>query len=130
VNSREGVHMRVLVVEDEALLAAAIAEWLRGDTHAVDVVHDGDRALEHLAINDYDVVVLDRDLPVVHGDDVCRALAKVGFLRVNQKGSHVKLRNASGRNVIVPMHREIAEGTLRSIIRQSGLTVDEFLALL
>ena len=69
--------MRVLVVEDEALLAAAIAEWLRGDTHAVDVVHDGDRALEHLAINDYDVVVLDRDLPVVHGDDVCRSLVEM-----------------------------------------------------
>jgi len=70
--------MRVLVVEDEALLADAIAEWLRGDTHAVDVVHDGDQALEHLAVFDYDVVVLDRNLPVVHGDDVCRSLAETG----------------------------------------------------
>jgi DNA-binding response OmpR family regulator len=66
--------MRILVVEDEPLLAGAVAEWLRGDAHAVDVVHDGSAALERLTVHDYDVVVLDRDLPVVHGDDVCRAL--------------------------------------------------------
>ncbi|MEU8041545.1 response regulator transcription factor [Streptosporangium sp. NPDC049078] len=66
--------MRVLVVEDERVLAGAIAEWLRGETHAVDTAHDGAAALERIAVNDYDVVVLDRDLPVVHGDDVCREL--------------------------------------------------------
>jgi DNA-binding response OmpR family regulator len=66
--------MRVLVVEDEALLAGAIAEWLRQQSHAVDVAPDGGAALERLSVNDYDVVVLDRDLPVVHGDDVCRSL--------------------------------------------------------
>ncbi|GAA4436197.1 response regulator transcription factor [Phytohabitans houttuyneae] len=66
--------MRILVVEDEPLLAGAVAEWLRGDAHAVDVVHDGGAALERIEVNDYDVVVLDRDLPVVHGDDVCRAV--------------------------------------------------------
>jgi DNA-binding response OmpR family regulator len=64
--------MRILVVEDEPLLAGAVAEWLRGDAHAVDVAHDGGAALERLDINDYDVVVLDRDLPVIHGDEVCR----------------------------------------------------------
>ncbi|MEQ4205700.1 response regulator transcription factor [Actinopolymorpha sp. B17G11] len=68
--------MRVLVVEDERLLAEAIAEWLRGDAHAVDVALDGDAALERLAVHDYDVVVLDRDLPIVHGDDVCRTLVE------------------------------------------------------
>ncbi|NUP32328.1 MAG: response regulator transcription factor [Streptomycetaceae bacterium] len=67
--------MRILVVEDEPLFADAVAEWLRGDAHAVDVVHDGGAALENLAVHDYDVVVLDRDLPVVHGDDVCRSIA-------------------------------------------------------
>jgi DNA-binding response OmpR family regulator len=67
--------MRILVVEDEPLLAGAVAEWLRGDAHAVDVVHDGGAALERIDVHDYDVVVLDRDLPVVHGDDVCRAVA-------------------------------------------------------
>jgi DNA-binding response OmpR family regulator len=68
--------VRILVVEDEPLLAEAVAEWLRGDAHAVDVVYDGGAALERLGVNDYDVVVLDRDLPVVHGDDVCRALVE------------------------------------------------------
>ncbi|TVT56824.1 response regulator transcription factor [Amycolatopsis rhizosphaerae] len=67
--------MRILVVEDEVLLAAAVAEGLRQAAHAVDVVHDGGAALERVAVNDYDVVVLDRDLPVVHGDEVCRRMA-------------------------------------------------------
>ncbi|MDA0638933.1 response regulator transcription factor [Nonomuraea sp. MCN248] len=70
--------MRVLVVEDERILADAIAEWLRGETHAVDTAGDGEAALERLAVNDYDVVVLDRDLPRVHGDDVCRELVASG----------------------------------------------------
>ncbi|MEU5399328.1 response regulator transcription factor [Streptomyces sp. NPDC005963] len=66
--------MRVLVVEDEPVLADAIAEWLRDETHAVDIALDGAAALERAAVNDYDVIVLDRDLPVVHGDEVCRRL--------------------------------------------------------
>src|ERR671931_430348 len=70
--------MRILVVEDEPLLADAVAEWLRGDAHAVDVAYDGEAALERIAVNDYDVVVLDRDLPVVHGDDVCRTTVESG----------------------------------------------------
>ncbi|NUT03129.1 MAG: response regulator transcription factor [Hamadaea sp.] len=64
--------MRILVVEDERLLAEAIAEWLRDYAHADDVALDGEAALDRLSVNDYDVVVLDRDLPKVHGDDVCR----------------------------------------------------------
>lgn len=75
--------MRILVVEDEPLLADAVAEGLRADTHAVDVVHDGAAALERAGVNDYDVVVLDRDLPVIHGDEVCRVLvARGGDTRV------------------------------------------------
>ncbi|GLH95582.1 response regulator transcription factor [Phytohabitans aurantiacus] len=70
--------MRILVVEDEVLLAEAVAEWLRGDAHAVDVVFDGGAALERVGVNDYDVVVLDRDLPVVHGDRVCREIVDTG----------------------------------------------------
>jgi len=66
--------MRILVVEDEPLLAESVAKWLRGDAHAVDVVFDGGAALERIGVHDYDVVVLDRDLPVVHGDDVCREI--------------------------------------------------------
>ena len=69
-------------------------------------------------------------LPVVPGAQVVAALRKGGFERVSQRGSHVKLRAEDGRVVIVPMHRELAIGTLRSVIRQSGLSVEEFLALL
>ncbi|WP_112249041.1 response regulator transcription factor [Kribbella monticola] len=70
--------MRVLVAEDEPLLAAAIAEWLRDEAHAVDLAADGSAALERLTVNEYDVLVLDRDLPRVHGDDVCRELVASG----------------------------------------------------
>jgi DNA-binding response OmpR family regulator len=66
--------MRVLVVEDERVLADAIATGLRREALAVDVAYDGAGALERTTVNDYDVVVLDRDLPKVHGDEVCRQL--------------------------------------------------------
>src|ERR1017187_8152150 len=68
--------MRVLVTEDDEILARTIAAGLRREGMAVDVALDGAVALEHLAVSRYDVVVLDRDLPGVHGDDVCRALAE------------------------------------------------------
>jgi DNA-binding response OmpR family regulator len=64
--------MRVLVVEDEVALADAVTRGLRRLGMAVDNADDGEVALQRLAVNTYDVVVLDRDLPVVHGDDVCR----------------------------------------------------------
>jgi len=67
--------MRVLVAEDVEDLAIAIAAGLRREGMAVDVVLDGDAALDHLALTPYDVVVLDRDLPGTHGDEICRALA-------------------------------------------------------
>jgi len=69
-------------------------------------------------------------LPVVSGQDTVRALSSIGFELISQRGSHVKLRNKEGRTVIVPMHRELAPGTLRSILRQTALSVDEFTALL
>ena len=67
--------MRVLIVEDDDVLAMAVASGLRREGMAVDVALDGGAALERASVNRYDVVVLDRDLPGVHGDDVCRALA-------------------------------------------------------
>jgi DNA-binding response OmpR family regulator len=70
--------MRVLVVEDHAKLATTMAAGLRQAGMAVDVVFDGRDALEHLAVTTYDVVVLDRDIPGVHGDDVCRTLTAGG----------------------------------------------------
>ena len=66
--------MRVLVAEDEEVLAEAIGRGLRREGMAVDVALDGECALDRALVNHYDVVVLDRDLPVVHGDDVCRHL--------------------------------------------------------
>jgi DNA-binding response OmpR family regulator len=67
--------MRVLVAEDHEVLAAAIGTGLRREGLAVDVVLDGDDALEHLAVTRYDVLVLDRDLPGTHGDEICQQLA-------------------------------------------------------
>jgi len=70
--------MRVLVTEDDEVLAAAVASGLRREGMAVDVALDGAAALERLAVSRYDVVVLDRDLPGVPGDDVCRSIAAGG----------------------------------------------------
>jgi DNA-binding response OmpR family regulator len=66
------------VVEDEVLLADAIGVGLRREALAVDVAHDGLSAYELLGINQYDVVVLDRDLPGIHGDELCRMLVSTG----------------------------------------------------
>jgi DNA-binding response OmpR family regulator len=66
------------VVEDTRPLAQAIADGLRGEAIAADVVFDGAAATERLAVNDYDVVILDRDLPLIRGDDICRSLATSG----------------------------------------------------
>jgi len=70
--------MRVLLAEDFEVLATAIGAGLRREGMAVDVVLDGNDALEHLALTRYDVVVLDRDLPGVHGDEVCRQIVAGG----------------------------------------------------
>ncbi|MCM3886864.1 response regulator transcription factor [Frankia sp. R82] len=70
--------MRVLVVEDFEVLARAVRTGLRREGMAVDVALDGDEALARLAATRYDVVVLDRDLPGTHGDDVCRRLVATG----------------------------------------------------
>ncbi|MEU4097070.1 response regulator transcription factor [Streptomyces sp. NPDC026673] len=68
--------MRVLVVEDEPYLAEAIQAGLRLQAIASDIVGDGDSALERLAVHTYDVVVLDRDIPGTHGDEVCRTIVR------------------------------------------------------
>jgi len=70
--------MRVLVVEDHKELAEAVAAGLRREGMAVDLSFDGDSALERACCTDYDVVVLDRDLPGTHGDEVCTALIADG----------------------------------------------------
>lgn len=70
--------MRVLVIEDDAELAEAIGVGLRRNHLAVDVALDGESGLERALSTDYDVIVLDRDLPGVHGDEVCAELVRVG----------------------------------------------------
>ena len=72
-------------------------------------------------------------LPVVSGRDIIRALEKIGYVAVRQKGSHVRLlddSNAEHRPITVPLHKEVDRGLLRSIIRDANMTVDEFMHLL
>jgi DNA-binding response OmpR family regulator len=82
--------MRVLVVEDHAELAGSVARVLRRDGIAADIAADGEEGLRRAAVVDYDVVVLDRDLPRLHGDEVCRALVARGG------GTKVLMLTASG----------------------------------
>jgi len=70
--------MRVLVAEDHGELAESVARVLRREGMAVDVAFDGRQALDATTVTDYDVIVLDRDLPAVHGDEVCRTLVATG----------------------------------------------------
>ena len=71
-------------------------------------------------------------LPLVSGREVVKALRKLGYEQDRQRGSHIVLRQVTypHRRIIVPDHAEVAKGTLRAIIREAGLTVDEFKALL
>jgi len=68
-------------------------------------------------------------LPHLSGADVIRTLERLGFVRLRQKGSHVILRRGSV-GCVVPLHREVKVGTLAGILRQAGVTVEEFLAAL
>jgi DNA-binding response OmpR family regulator len=70
--------MRVLVIEDDEELAGTVAAGLRDARMAVDIALDGEAGLERALVHDYDVVVLDRDLPAVHGDEVCKRLVAAG----------------------------------------------------
>ncbi|MYT73429.1 MULTISPECIES: response regulator transcription factor [unclassified Streptomyces] len=83
--------MRVLIVEDEEFMAEVIEMGLRRAGISVDVAHDGAVALEKLAVNDYDIAVLDRDLPEVHGDEVCRRMVAA------HPGVRILMLTAAGR---------------------------------
>ena len=99
--------MRVLVVEDHPRLAQTVATVLRREGMAVDVAFDGREALAKTSLTIYDVVVLDRDLPIVHGDEVCRSLAATGY-----PGSVLMLT---------------AAGTLEERIAGLGIGADDYL---
>jgi DNA-binding response OmpR family regulator len=100
--------MRVLIVEDERRLADAVARGLRHRAMAVDIAYEGQSALRKAGLVDYDVVVLDRDLPGVHGDEVCRAL------RANDSGPPVLMLTAAGQ--------------LDQIVEGLALGADDYLA--
>lgn len=128
--------MRVLVVDDHAKLALAIVAVLRREGIAADVCFDGADALEKASVNRYDVIVLDRDLPGVHGDDVCRQLA------VGGGGSGVLMLTASatiedrveglglGADDYLPKPFNIAELTarIRALARRSRPALPPVLA--
>ncbi|WP_405797995.1 response regulator transcription factor [Streptomyces sp. NBC_01506] len=99
--------MRVLVVEDEEFLAELIAEGLRRDAIAVDVALDGHAALDRLRFGAYDVLILDRDLPGLHGDEVCRQVVRSRLL------TRVLMLTASG--------------TVRDRVAGLGLGADDYL---
>ncbi|MEU6985818.1 response regulator transcription factor [Streptomyces sp. NPDC046324] len=100
--------MRVLVVEDEAFLAEMIAEGLRRDALAVDVAGDGLEALRKMQFGEYDVVILDRDLPGMHGDDVCRRVVE--------------------QRLMTRVLMLTAAGTVRDRVDGLGLGADDYLA--
>ncbi len=100
--------MRVLIVEDHELLARTIGTGLRREGMAVDVVTDGGQALERLDLAPYDVLVLDRDLPTVSGDDVCRQVGE---------------RRLSARILMLT-----AAGTLADRVQGLDLGADDYLS--
>ena len=123
--------MRVLVVEDQRRLAEAVAEGLRREGMAVDISYDGADALSHVAVNCYDVVVLDRDLPAVHGDQVCRTLvaqhAETRVLMLTAAGT-IGDRVAGlelGADDYLPKPFEFAElvARVRALARRPGVAV-------
>jgi DNA-binding response OmpR family regulator len=100
--------MRVLVVEDHPRLAETVATVLRREGMAVDLAFDGREALGRVALADYDVVVLDRDLPGVHGDEVCRAMV------ADARPSRVLMLTAAG--------------SLEDRVQGLGIGADDYLA--
>jgi len=73
---------------------------------------------------------LSKRLPILSGKEIIKALAKVGFVPVRQKGSHVFLRHVDGRRTVVPLHEEVNKSTLMDIIEQTKLTRQDFLKLI
>jgi DNA-binding response OmpR family regulator len=120
--------MRILVAEDEPRVAAAVARGLRREGMAVDIAPDGAEALYKARVYPYDVVVLDRDLPALHGDDVCRTLAaeqpltKVLMLTAARSTDDLVAGLALGADDYLPKPFRFAElvARLRALARRTG----------
>ena len=120
--------MRVLIAEDEPRIAGAVARGLRREGMAVDIAADGASALAKARFAPYDVVVLDRDLPVLHGDEVCRALTaeqpetKVLMLTAARSTDDLVAGLSLGADDYLPKPFRFAElvARLRALARRSG----------
>jgi DNA-binding response OmpR family regulator len=120
--------MRVLLAEDEPRVASAVARGLRREGMAVDVALDGAEALYKARVVDYDIVVLDRDLPELHGDDVCRALTseqphtKVLMLTAARSTHDLVEGLSMGADDYLPKPFRFAElvARMRALARRSG----------
>jgi two-component system, OmpR family, response regulator VanR len=120
--------VRVLVAEDEPRIAGAVARGLRREGMAVDIANDGAAALYKARVVPYDVVVLDRDLPELHGDDVCRAIAaeqpdtKVLMLTAARSTDDLVAGLSLGADDYLPKPFRFAElvARLRALARRSG----------
>ncbi|MFF3015637.1 response regulator transcription factor [Streptomyces sp. NPDC057939] len=136
--------MRVLIVEDEVELAEMLAEGLRGEGMVCDVAHDGARALEMTAVTAYDVLVLDRDLPHLSGDSVCRALNTAGhparILMLTAAGGLSDLVDGLGQGAddymakpfsylelvarLRALGRRASQGSAATVLSRHGVSVD------
>ena len=120
--------VRVLIAEDEPRIAGAVARGLRREGMAVDVAQDGAAALYKARVVPYDVVVLDRDLPRLHGDDVCRAISseqpetKVLMLTAARSTDDLVAGLSLGADDYLPKPFRFAElvARLRALARRSG----------
>jgi len=114
--------MRVLVVEDQAELADDIADGLRDQGIGADVAYDGPAGLEKALMNSYDVVILDRDLPEVHGDAVCAVLAGSGLAGSGLAGSGLAGSRSAARILMLT-----AANTVGDRVQGLNLGADDYL---
>jgi DNA-binding response OmpR family regulator len=117
--------MRVLLIEDDAELAEAIASGLRLEGMAVDLAFDGDSGLERAMVNGYDVIVLDRDLPVIHGDEVCTALTGTVLTGTVLTGTVLTGPARPGRRAAILMLT--AAGTIDDRVEGLNIGADDYL---
>jgi two-component system, OmpR family, response regulator MprA len=124
--------MRVLVVEDEAALADAVARGLRREGMAVDVAYDGDSGHEKASVTRYDVVVLDRDLPGMGGDDLCAEIVSSGattrVLMLTASGTLADKVDGLSRGaddyLAKPFELDELFARLRALLRRAAPTTD------
>jgi DNA-binding response OmpR family regulator len=129
--------MRILVVEDEPVAAAVLAKGLREHSYAVDVVADGNDVLEQVAVNDYDLLILDVLLPGLNGLDVCRQLREAGatvpILMLTARGGldqRVERLDAGADDYLPkPYHFPELLARVRALLRRGPALADAILAL-